>query len=197
MMVTIIVFIFFFILIMIVSETKELTCARTIFFILKCIIDWIKSLIPQKECIYPTGIGYDVNGCFCPDAVEKEFYDLDEVLDSMYLENSTVYEHVYEYDFKYARIKNDITGIELYDYIDKKVISIVQRYLHRIGNNRAADTISSITINDTELTVFIARTSKGESLNSDWRKYQRNSYGDQIINKKKDRGPIDINWEEA
>lgn len=181
----------------VVSEVKELTCAQTIFFIIKSIVDWIKALIPKKECIYPTGIGYDVNGCFCPDAVEKEFSDLDEVLDSMYLANSTVYEHVYEYDFKYARIKNDITGIELYDFIDKKVISIVQRYLHRIGNNRVADTISSINISDTELTVFIARTHRGESLNSAWRKYQRNLLNDQSIDKKKDRGPIDITWEEV
>lgn len=104
---------------------------------------------------------------------------------------------IFQYSFKFARIKNDITGLELYDYIDKKVISIVQHYLHRIGNNRVSDNISAITLDDSCLTVNIARTPKGEEINNIWRCRQREAYNQNKLDTKKERGPIEITWEGA
>lgn len=78
----------FIIVMAIMSEHKETTFVNTIGLVAIDIYKWIKSLIPSNDICYPTGIGYDVNGCFCPGAVEKEFAELNEVLDGLYLENS-------------------------------------------------------------------------------------------------------------
>ena len=102
---------------------------------------------------------------------------------------------IFQYSFKYARIKNDVSGLELYDYIDKKVISIVQHYLHRIGNNRVSDNISAITLDDSCLSVYVARTPRGEEMNNNWRCRQRNAYNQKNLDTKRERGPIEITWE--
>lgn len=75
------------IVILIVSDSKKLTCSSAIGLVGKTIYDWVKSMLPKNECKYPTEIGYDSNGCFCPGAVEKEFEDLGQILDGIYLSN--------------------------------------------------------------------------------------------------------------
>lgn len=195
---TIIFFLLVTIVVMlIVSESKKLTCSSAIGYVARSIFDWIKSIIPKNEVYYPTGIGYDANGVFCPGAVEKEFEELGQILDGLYLSNQVYNNDLFKYSFKYARIKNDMNGLELYDYIDKKVLSIVQHYLHRIGNNRVSDYISASTLSDTELTIYLARNQKGEEYNYNWRNSQRNSYNERNTESKKVRGPIEITWEEA
>lgn len=195
---TIIVFLFLTLLVMIiVSESKKLTCLATIGYVVQSIINWVKALLPKEEVYYPTGIGYDANGIFCPGAVEKEFEDLGQVLDGLYLSNQVYNNDLFKYSFKFARAKNDMNGLGLYDYVDKKVLSTVQHYLHRIGNNRVSDYISAITLSDTELNVFLARNQKGEDYNYKLRNSQRNSYNESNIEQKKPRGPIVIKWDEA
>ncbi len=195
---TIILFLVVTILVMlIVSESKKLTCSSAICYAIQTIFNWLKSLLPKNEVCYPTGIGYDSNGCFCPGAVEKEFEDLGTILDGLYLSNHTYNVDLFGYDFKFARVKNDMNGIELYDYIDKKVLSSVQHYLHRIGNNRVSDCISSIALDGTDLMIYLARTRKGEECNYNWRNSQRNAYNERNTEQKKPRGPIEITWKES
>ena len=195
---TIIVFLIVTIFVMlIVSESKKLTCSSAIGYVLHTIYNWIKSIIPKNEVYYPTGIGYDANGIFCPGTAEKEFEDLGQVLDGLYLSNQVYNNDLFKYSFKFARVKNDMKGLELYDYIDKKVLSTVQHYLHRIGNNRVSDNISAISLSDTELTIYLARNYKGEDFNYGWRNSHRTGYNEKVVNDKKDRGPIEIRWEEA
>ena len=81
---TIIVFLIVTIFVMlIVSESKKLTCSSAIGYVLHTIYNWIKSIIPKNEVYYPTGIGYDANGIFCPGTAEMEFEDLGQVLDTL------------------------------------------------------------------------------------------------------------------
>ena len=187
----------FIIVMAIASEHKKTTFVNTVGLVTIDIYKWIKSLMPSSDICYPTGIGYDVNGCFCPGAVEKEFAELNEILDGLFLENHTFENDVFHYTFKFARVKNDIEGLELYDYLDKKVLAIVQRYLHRIGNNRATDNISSISFENTELMVNLARNSNGEEMNNNWRCRQRYAYNEKNTITNRDRGPIEISWENA
>ncbi len=195
---TIIVFLLVtLIVIYIVSESRKLTCSSSIIYIGRTISNWVKSILPKNECRYPTGIGYDSNGCFCPSAVEKEFEDLGQILDGLYLSNHTYSNELFSYAFKFARIKDDMNGLELYDYADKRVLAIVQKYLHRLGNNRVSDNISAISISDTDLTVYLARNRKGEEYNYSWRNSQRYAFNEKAIDAKKDRGPIEISWEES
>ena len=109
----------------------------------------------------------DANGVTLAAAatVEKEFEDLGQVLDGLYLSNHIYNNDLFKYSFKFARAKNDMNGLGLYDYVDKKVLSTVQHYLHRIGNNRVSDYISAITLSDTELNVLLARNQKVEDYN--------------------------------
>lgn len=185
------------IVMLIVSDSKKLTCSSAIGLVGRTIYNWIKSILPKNGCNYPTGIGYDSNGCFCPGAVEKEFEDLGQILDGLYLSNHMYNNDLFGYEFKFARIKSDMAGLELYDYVDKKVLGIVQGFLHRIGNIRVSDNISAITLSNTELTVYLARNTKGEEYNFNWRNKQRNIYNEKVCNEKKVRGPIEIRWEEA
>ena len=185
------------IVILIVSDSKKLTCSSSIGYVIRTVYQWIKAIIPKNEVYYPTGIGYDTNGCFCPGAVEKEFEDLGQLLDGLYLSNHMYNNDLFKYSFKYARMKNDMEGLELYDYIDKKVLAIVQQYLHRIGNNRVSDCVSAITLDNFDLTVYLARNPKGEEINYNWRNSQRNSHNERIVESKKPRGPIEITWNEA
>ena len=182
---------------LIVSESKKLTCSSAIGYVIQTIFNWVKSILPKNEVYYPTGIGYDANGVFCPGVAEKEFEELGQILDGLYHTNQRYNNDLFEYTFKYARIKNDMSGIELYDYIDKKVLAIVQHFLHRIGFNRVSDYISSITLSDTELIVYLARTPSGEESNYNWRNRQRNTFNERILDSKRLRGPIEISWEEA
>lgn len=196
MLVIIIILLLVFIIAMgIVSEVEHLSFFDSVGASAIWLIGFIKSLEPKQDIYYRTGIGYDVNGVFNPGMVENEFKDLNDILESIYLENHTWSNDLYEYDFRYARIKNDINGKDLYCYIDKRVLSIVQRYLHRIGNNCVSDNISSITFDANCLTIYIARTPSGEQLNYDWRNRQLDSYNESLIKSKADHGPIVINWE--
>ena len=68
---------------------------------------------------------------------------------------------------------------------DKKVISIVQHYLHRIGNNRVSENISAITLDDSCLSVYVARTPRGEEMNNNWRCRQRNAYNQKNLDTKR------------
>ena len=179
------------------SERWGTTFGGTIWISTKTVLFWIKQMIPKKEIHYPSGIGYDVNGCFCPGAVEDEFSGLRDTLDGLYLSNHLYSNELFQYVFKFARVKNDISGIELYDYVDKKVVSIIQQFLHRLGNNVASDNISSITLDSTTLTVYIARNHDGERMNYDWKARQRISYYFRQNEAKKTRGAIEINWDEA
>ena len=87
-MVAIFIFIGLFVVIMLYfSERWGTTFGGTIWISTKTVLFWIKQMIPKREVYYPTGIGYDCNGCFCPDAVEKEFSSLEDTLDGLYLYN--------------------------------------------------------------------------------------------------------------
>ena len=198
MLETIIILLFVFIFAMgIVCEVKHLTFFDAVGASAIWLIRFFRSLEPKQDIYYPSGIGYDVNGAFNPGIVESEFKSLDDTLEAIYLENHTWSNDLYEYDFRFARIKNDINGKDLYCYIDKRVLSIVQRYLHRIGNNRVSDNISSITFDANCLTIYLARTPKGEQMNYEWRNRQLDSFNESLIESKSDHGPIVINWESA
>lgn len=82
---TIFTLVLFIIVIAIVSEYKRTTFVYTVELVTITIYKWVKSVLSSNECYYPTGIGYDVNGIFCPGAVEKEFADLGQILNSYYL----------------------------------------------------------------------------------------------------------------
>ena len=198
MLEAIIILLFIFIFVMgVISELKHITLFDAVGTSAIWLVNTIKSLAPTQVTYYPTGIGYDVNGNFSPGMVESEFRDLDDILEALYIDNQTWSNDLYRYDFKFAKTKNDIVGKELYCYIDKRILSIVQRYLHRIGNNRVSDNISSITLDTNCLTVYIARTPQGEQMNYEWRNRQLNSFNEANIEKKADRGPIVITWETA
>ncbi|MBE5840916.1 MAG: hypothetical protein E7304_05860 [Butyrivibrio sp.] len=198
MLEAIIILLFIFIFVMgVISELKHITLFDAVGTSAIWLINTIKSLAPTQDTYYPTGIGYDVNGTFSPGMVESEFNELGDILEALYLDNQTWSNELYRYDFKFARTINDIGGKDLYCYIDKHVISIVKRYLHRIGNNRVSDNISSITLDTNCLTVYIARTPKGEQMNYEWRNRQLNSFNEANIENKADRGPIVITWETA
>lgn len=198
MLEAIIILLFIFIFVMgVISELKHITLFDAVGTSAIWLVNTIKSLAPTQVTYYPTGIGYDVNGNFSPGMVESEFRDLDDILDALYLENQTYSNDLYRYDFRYARTKNDITGKDLYCYIDKRVLSVTQRYLHRIGNNRVSDNISSITLDENRLTIYLARTPSGEQLNYKWRNRQLNSFNESVIENKANRGPIVITWETA
>ena len=198
MLEAIIILLFIFIFVMgVISELKHITLFDAVGTSAIWLVNTIKSLAPTQVTYYPTGIGYDVNGTFSPGMVESEFNELGDILEALYLDNQTWSNELYRYDFKFAKTKNDIVGKELYCYIDKRILSIVQRYLHRIGNNRVSDNISSITLDTNCLTVYIARTPQGEQMNYKWRNRQLNSFNEANIEKKADRGPIVITWETA
>lgn len=158
---------------------------------------FIKQLLAPPKIYLPTAIGYDTNGCFCPDAVEKEFKDLNIILDGLYLSNHRlINDDIWGYAFKYARVVNDIDGIELYDYIDKKTLQIVQQHLHKIGNLNANDNISSIILNDDELIVYMARTAEGEQKNAALRNYQRQIILEKNNQHKINKGSITVDWKD-
>ncbi len=134
---------------------------------------------------------------FSPGTIEKEFEELTDILDALYLNNHTYDNDLFMYDFKYARLKNDICGKELYSYIDKRTLSIIKRFLHRNGNNQVSDNISSISLDDNCLTVYIARNPKGEEFNYLWRNRQLNIFNETIAASNTVRDPIVITWELA
>lgn len=187
----------FMVIMIIISEWNKVTFARAIDLTIEFIVNKFMLLFKKPSQYYPTCIGYDTNGCFCPGAVEKEFEELADIFDSIYLANHGYSNDIIRYDFKFANVKNDISGLELYDFADRKVISIVQRYLHRIVNFRATDNISSIVLDKTSISVYLARTANGEEMNATRRNQQRYAYNNQQVDMKKDRGPIEIKWEDV
>ena len=116
------------------SDRWGTTFGGTIWVSTKTVLFWIKQMIPKKEIQYPSGIGYDVNGCFCPGAVEDEFSSLRDTLDGLYLSNHLFSNELFQYVFKYARVKNDIgssTFLLPLTYICCGTDTLLHIYLYR------------------------------------------------------------------
>ncbi len=192
---TILLLVSLLITVLIVSEKYNVTFTGALNICAMLVHAFFKQLLAPPKTYYPTGIGYDSNGCFCPGVVEKDFAELGSILDGLFLANhQLINDDTWGYSFKYARVINDIEGVQLYDYIDRKVLGIVQHYLHKLGNNRVSDNISSITLGDNEVTIYLARTIDGENKNANWRNYQRNLILEKNNKCKVDRGPIIVDW---
>ncbi len=49
-------------ILLIVSESKKLTCSSAIGYVVQTVLNRVMSVLPKNEVCYPTGIGYDANG---------------------------------------------------------------------------------------------------------------------------------------
>ncbi len=191
----ILILVAFIVLIFVVSEKFGVTFAGAINICAKLIYALIKQLLTPPKTYLPTAIGF-ADGTFYPGEVEKVYDGLSELFDGLYLvDYSTHDDDIINYQFKFARVKNDLKDLDLYDYADKRALALLQQHIHKHYNIRLSGNISSLTLDKNGLVLHVARTAKGEQMNYNWRIHQRQLLHEKSNKIKKEPGPIEIAWD--
>lgn len=126
--------------------------------------NYLKEGFKQEQIImYPTCIGFDLNGNFDATSVTKEFIELNSIYDGLYMSDYFMGQDIILYYFKFAKIQKEMTDTELFEMTSKKVQGIVSGYVARMAGCREINNVSSVIIGNCELYVYLARTQKGKS----------------------------------
>lgn len=199
---TIICFILFLYLVaMIVSEVKQITMFTAIGEVALAVWTYVTKIFQiifykDDMIIFPTAIGFDANGAFIPSIVEDEFSELKQMFDGLYLSNFNCQQDRYIYFFKYSNSNVDMFPIDMYAYTDKKVAAIVNKFVTRVSGLAEIENVSAIQVEKGILNIFVARNSKGQQINQEW-KYNEYNILNEIENEaKRESKPICIGWQE-
>lgn len=182
----------------IASEIRQETALVAIGNVAIIVYDKLKDIFTKEDnlTIYPSGIGYDVNGVFLPYLVQEEFCDLKKIFDGFYLSEHNFDENLFSYIFKYAKITIEMTDVELYEYIDRKVSSILNRYTAKIAGCREIQNISSICINKGILTIYVARNEQGAEQNRLFSSQQYSNINEMQNERLKPKDSINSEWKD-
>lgn len=187
---------------MFVSEIKQITMFTAIGEVALAIWNLLekayKKIFHKEEGVisFPTAIGFDANGAFIPSIAEDEFSELKQMFDGLYLSNFNCQQDRYIYFFKYSNSNVDMFPIDMYAYTDKKVAAIVNKFVTRVSGLAEIENVSAIQVEKGILNIFVARNSKGQQINQEW-KYNEYNILNEIENEaKRESKPISIKWED-
>lgn len=201
LMFILVMYIIYFAVSIIWSEYKRIPMLDAMSEVLNIVGDKLKFvyniLFDEQNVIiyYPTYIGYDSNGIFYSHILMCEFQDLKKIFDGLYYTHRQIYPDIEFYYFKYARILEEGSRIELTRYTDAIVEGIVTNYLGRMGWC-AIPNVSAVEISEGELCIGVARTQKGQVYNE---KFKQSHYValNEIENQSKtERAPIQTEWDD-
>lgn len=173
------------------SEYIEKPYCTAIGELIKAMLEKIRK---KEETQLPTGIGYDENGYFIAYRAQQEFNELNDVFEGLYLSEHRYDDARFFYSFKFVRKNTEMNGSELYEYVDKKVASIVNRYTARMSGVRAISNISAVVVLDDVVMIYIARNQGGIIQNRNLTEQQYVVCKNIENEKYKENGSINNRW---
>ena len=183
------------------SEYKRIPMLDAMSEVLNIVLDKLKIvynvLFDEQNVIiyYPTYIGYDSGGIFYSHILMREFQDLRKIFDGLYYTHRLTYPDIEFYYFKYARILEEGSRIELTRYTDVIVEGIITNYLGRMGWC-AIPNVSAVEIGEGELCIGIARTQKGQAYNEEFKQSHYVALNEIENQSKTERPPIQTEWDD-
>lgn len=187
------IFLICFVVVTIVSQVKQIPIIDAI-----CVcLEYLNGGKKEGQMVrFPTCIGSGCNGAFVMADAEKGFDELNKIFDGLYLSGYQELYDRYVYYFKFARVLCEMEPSKLYEYTDRKVSSIVNKFVTRVSSLGEIENVSSIQIENGNITIYVAKTPEGQIWNKDWYIKQYNALKEVENSNKGNSVPIRIGWDD-